>query len=140
MPELKVVGQVADPTELQLEPVVVPVAAYTIETKEEVIEKFPFKPVLPPGTAALLERMGGQTVGVNPTLVILNDLIMPDAAERWHEFLNRGDLGIEAETLAELIKALLEYYGERPTRLSSGSSRTGKRSGRTSRAGQSSQG
>jgi hypothetical protein len=135
-PELAVVGKVDDPDELDLDPVVVPVCAYKIETREEVIEKFPFRPVMPPGTVAYLERIGGQTAGVNVAVAVLNDCVIADARERWDEFLGRDDLAIEATTLADLFKALVEHYGERPTKRSTGSSRTGTRSGRTSRAAQ----
>lgn len=142
MPELSVVGRVSDPDALDLEPVVVPVCAYKQgkDGPEEVVERFPFRPAMPPGVVALLERLGGQTIGVNQALIVLNSLVVDDASERWTEFLENPELSIDAEVLAELTKTLVEHYGGRPTRRSSGSSRTGGRSGRTSKAARPSQG
>ena len=44
--ELPIIGQVENPEDLDLDPVVVPLAAYTLDRKE-VIERFPFKPTMP---------------------------------------------------------------------------------------------
>jgi hypothetical protein len=132
VPELQVVGRVPNPEQIETDPIILPVCAYTID-REEVIERFPFRPMLPLGVAALLERLGGSEVAVNTVIVLLHDCLMADAVERWERFLDRDDLLIDAATLAEGWKALLECYAARPTLLPSGSSRTGKRSGRTSK-------
>lgn len=139
MPELKVVGRIADPDKLDTEPIVLPVCGYTLD-KEEVIEKFPFRPLMPLGIAALCERLANQEMAFNTVLVCLRDCLVPDALERWEAFVNRDDLMIDAETIATGWKQILEAYGRRPTLRSSGSSRTGRRSARTSKAAASSKG
>lgn len=140
MPELGLVGQIDNP---DVEPVTVPIAAYMIKTGKEVIERFSFKPTIPPGVLALIERLGGRlsldgnggAEGVmNPALVALQDCLMADSRERWHEWIGRDDLVIEADTVANVLKALMEYYAERPTRSRSASSGTGPRAKRTSKA------
>lgn len=148
MPKLDIVGRV-DPESLDLDPVVIPVAAYRIDTREEVVEEFAFKPTMPTGVLALIERLGGRLTidptggpegALNPVLVALSDCLMPEDRERWTEFLESDDLHIQAETIGEVFKALMEHYGRRPTRRSSGSSRTGKRGGQTSKAPAASEG
>lgn len=142
MPTLDVVGQQENP---EVEPVVVPVAAYTIKTGKEVIERFAFRPTMPPGVLAFIERMGGRlqldasNIGegvVNSTLAALQDCLMGDERERWHEWIGRDDLVIEATTIVELFKALFEEYAERPTRPRSSSGGTGSRAKPTSKAAQ----
>lgn len=133
MPELKVVGKITDPDKIDTDPIILPVCGYTL-AHEEVIEKFPFRPLMPLGVAALCERLANQDMAFNTVLLCLHDCLIPDAVERWEAFLNRDDLLVDAETVASGWKALLEAYGRRPTLLSSGSPRTGRRSGRTSKA------
>lgn len=132
MPELDVVGRVPNPEKLDTEPIILPVCGYTLD-HEEVIERFPFRPIMPLGVAAALERLANEVLPVNTVLVCLRDCLVADAVERWEAFLDRDDLLVDAETITLGWKALLEAYGRRPTLLSSGSSRTGRRSGRTSK-------
>ncbi|HXT91160.1 MAG TPA: hypothetical protein VN714_18060 [Trebonia sp.] len=133
MPELEIVGRVENPETIEVDPIILPVCAYTLE-REEVIERFPFKPIMPLGIAALMERVAGQEIPVNTVLVCLRDCLIADAVERWETFLGREDLLIDAETISRGWAALLGAYGRRPTLRSPGSSRTGRRSGRTSKA------
>lgn len=134
MPKLAVIGHQKTPE--PIEPVVIPVAAYTAsEPITEVIEEFQFKGFLPPMVQRFLERAGASDLGIDGTLRCLNDLLVTqEERDRWIDFYQRDDLTLDAMDIAEMFKVLLEYYGKRPTRRSSGSSRTGGRSARTSKA------
>jgi len=133
MPELAIVGRVENPETIEVDPIILPVCAYTLD-REEVIERFPFRPIMPLGVAALMERVAGQHIAVNTVLACLHDCLVADAVERWEAFLGRDDLLIDAETISKGWASLLEAYGRRPTLRSPKSSRTGRRSGRTSKA------
>jgi hypothetical protein len=138
MPELPVIGQIKDPDELDLEPIIVPLAAYKQEKGKTVEEigRFPFKPMMPAGARALMESSLGQNgeIPYSTALVILNRCIVSDSVERWGEFLDRDDLSIEQDALGSVLSALYEVYSGRPTRRPSGSDGTGQRRARTSRA------
>lgn len=134
--ELPIIGQVENPEDLDLEPVVVPLAAYTLD-REEVIERFPFKPTMPAGALSAFIRNAGPNgeLPINVTLACLERCLIADAVERWQTFLDRDDLVIETNTLGQVFNALVEHYGARPTRPRSGSPSTGSPAKRTSRAG-----
>lgn len=129
------IGRAPDPDELDLDPIIVPLVAYR-EDKTEVVEEFPFRPVMPPGAQAALIRNAGPNgeLPANIVQAVLDRCLDPDARERWHEFLDREDLIILQETLGDVLNALYEAYTRRPTRQRSGSGGAGPRAGQTSKA------
>jgi hypothetical protein len=139
MPELAPIGTVRDPD--QFEPIVVPVVAQNIRTGKEIVEKFTFRPIITMGVQNQLEQHAttGRDMTLVTTVACLKTLIMDEKEQsRWTEFVDRQDLALDAQTITDVFIALVEHYGERPTRPSSASSSSGGRSGRTSKAARSS--
>lgn len=134
MPELRVIGQVENPEELDFEPLVVPLAGYTVD-HEEVIERFRFRPVRPAGAALNVMRSTDAqgNVGLGPVVGYLDKCLLEEDAERWQAFLDRDDLMIEQDVLFELYREVSAWYAGRPTRRPSDSSGGGKVTPQTSR-------
>jgi len=124
--ELEPVGRVAEPDKLDMEPIVVPIVGYSID-REEVIEKFRFRPVQPAGAALDVLRAtdahGNAPLG--PVMRYLERCLLSDEQERWREFLDRDDVFIEQTVLVDLYQRITEAYAERPTLPSSVSANGG---------------
>ena|SRR6202035_2212663 len=138
--ELPVIGQVEKPEELDLEPIVVPLAGYKVVKGKvvEEIERFPFKPMMPSGARALMDRSlgAGGEIGYSVVVILLDRCLIEDAKERWAAFLDREDLNVEQGALGQVMTALYEVYSGRPTRRRSASDGTGPRRARTSKGAQ----
>jgi hypothetical protein len=134
--ETEIVGRVQDPQAQAFDPIVVPVAAYSIEGKE-VIERFQFRPVMPAG-AVIRAFRSIQPNGVLATAPILDfltkSLLNESERERFLEFLDRDDLMIEADLITAVYETVTEVWSARPTRLRSVSASGGSPARRTSRA------
>ncbi|MGP0048501.1 MAG: hypothetical protein ACLPZR_06565 [Solirubrobacteraceae bacterium] len=136
--ETEIVGRVADPETRKLEPITVPIAAYTIDG-EEVVERFEFRPVMPAG--AMLRAF--QAISPNGVLssgpigeLLERSLLNEDERARFRAFLDRDDLQIPAELLVDIYRTVTAAWSGRPTPRRSGSAPGGSQTKRTSRAGQ----
>src|SRR3954453_14773074 len=121
--ELKPIGRVKDIDELILEPIIIPVIGYTMD-KEEVEERFVFRPVQPAGAAMDVLRLTlpNGNVPINTVMHYLDSCLLDEEQlQRWNEFLERSDVMIEQNVLVEIYKALTEAYAARPTLQWSGS-------------------
>jgi hypothetical protein len=124
--KLEPIGRVENPEDLDVEPIVIPVVAYTTERKE-IVEEIASRPYLPTGAAfAMLRTTDGTS---DPTLVMkyLDKCVLPTSTAQWRAFLDRDDIFIEMSTLTDVYKALIEVYGARPT-MRRASSTTGRTS------------
>lgn len=136
--ELPVVGRVENPDDLDLDPIVVPIAGYTIKDKKEVVTKIKFRPVLPLSSALDVIRQTQSNGNVPGPAIMeyLDSCITDEDAEKWAELLARRDLAIQMDTLIEVYRQLTEFYsGERPTPASSDSPGGRSQTGTTSKAG-----
>lgn len=133
----EIVGRVADTDVQEYEPIVVPVAARTLDGVE-VIEEFAFRPVMPAGAMlrAFESIQPNGVLGNAPVMKFLQKALMPDDREPFMEFMDRDDLMIEAQLIVDVYTAVTEVWSGRPTRPSSASASGGSQTKRTSRAGQ----
>lgn len=131
--ETEIVGREKQPE--ALEPITVPVAAYTLGG-EEVVERFRFRPVMPAGAIirAFRQIQPDGALATGPVLEFLEKSMMPEDRDRFQEFLDRDDLMIEAELISDIYRTVNEVWSARPTRPQSGSRSTGSAAKRTSRA------
>ena len=134
--ETEIVGRVENPQERSTDPIVVPVAAYTLEGKE-VVEKFRFRPVMPAGAVIRAFRaiQPNGVLATGPILDFLQKSLLADDRERFLEFLDRDDLMIEAQLISQIYETVTEVWSGRPTRRPSASASGGSPTKRTSRAG-----
>lgn len=134
--ELEPIGRIDDVDDLDLDPIVVPIVGYTMD-REEVIEKFKFKPMAPAGATLgiLRSTQSNGTIPIGPVMLWLDKCLLDEAElERWTEHLNNDQVMIESTVLVDTYRALTEAYTARPTRPPSGSPSGGPRTRRTSPA------
>lgn len=113
---LETVGRVANPEALDLEPIVVPVAAYTADHRE-VVQEFSFRAMPPAGPQLdVLRMMDAQgEVPAGAVVRFLDACLLPEDAARWKKYLDDPALYIQQSALVELYRALMELYSARPT-------------------------
>jgi hypothetical protein len=135
MPRLEPIGRVADPDDLDLEPVEIELIGYTSD-KEEVSYLCQFRPVQPTGAAVELMRQINPDgdVPVSVVLAYLDAAVLDGTQEEWSEFINRPDIFIEQTALLSLYETIIEFYAARPTRQRSGSHNGRVTTAKTSRA------
>lgn len=133
--ELEPVGRVENPQELDLDPIIVPIVGYTLQ-REEVIERFSFRPVIPWEQFLDLAdaQMTGGGVQAGVLRRFLQDCLLAEDRDRWHEFTRRDDVIVDPSTWAAAYQALMEVYEARPTMPRSASTGGGGKTKRTSRA------
>lgn len=133
--EIPIVGKVEAPESRELDPLIVPVAAYTA-TGKEVIERFAFRPTIPLGAVmrAFEQIQPNGALGNGPILKFLQKCLLPDDRERFLEFLDRDDLEIEAQLIVDIYTAVMEFWAARPTLPRSASASGTPQQKRTSRA------
>lgn len=112
--------QQADPK--LLEPIVVPIAGFKLDG-ERVVTDITFRPVVPLGYALdMAEQISAAgEVPVATAIAYMNDCVMPESREAWHQLLNSPEVMVDQQTLVDCFTAVTEAYGERPTLRSSDS-------------------
>lgn len=113
---LPAIGRVEDVSELNVDPIEVPLVAYTSD-REEVEEVFRFRPAQPAG-ATLDVLMATGADGKLPTQMIfrfLDECLVEEDRVKWRVFLDRPDLIIEQSVLAQVYRGIMEVYAARPT-------------------------
>jgi hypothetical protein len=115
--ELSPIGQFADPAELDVEPIVIPIVGYTVEGRKEVITRIRFVPAVPLGAALALNRAARSNGNVPHPAVIawLDDCVLDSEREAWNELLHSSAILVETETLVAVYQQLAEVYAARPT-------------------------
>ena len=113
---LQEIGRVADPRSLNLEPIVVPVVAYTRDYQAREIE-LEFHPMAP--TQAALEMIGSTDekgdVTISVAFSYLQRCMLPESLERWQKFLADPDLEVPPQTVVGVYQGVCEVYAGRPT-------------------------
>jgi hypothetical protein len=137
--ELKPVGKVANPAELDLAPVVVPIVGHNAKG-EEVTTKIRFQRRIPAGVVLDMLEAGTDPDEVFASgaeaVKFLNQAVFGDDEQKWHDLIHSKTVFIEYATIGELFKALMEQvYTSRPTKRPSNSSSGGPRTRTTSRRG-----
>lgn len=133
--KLPVIGRVAVVEDLDLDPIEVPVVAYTIDRKE-VEETFRFRPMQPAGATLDILKATGPN-GEAPTALVmqfLDECLLEEDRDSWELFLHRPDLMIEQSVLAQIYRGISEVYANRPTPAWSESDGGGSVAGPTSPA------
>jgi hypothetical protein len=131
-----VFGEVENPDDLNLDPIVVEVVGYTIDHKRE-SEVFRFRPMAPTWLSMDLARKHSASGQVNEADAgdFLDHCMLEEDRPKWIAFLSRDDLMIEMTTILKVYNAISEVYVARPTTAPSASSGGRARTTRTSRAG-----
>jgi hypothetical protein len=126
MPQLEPIGRM-DPQELEetdFEPLLVPLVGYTAD-KQEIMETFRFKAVLPGGPAFKAQRLidmltpnaqGQISIPMGIYMEFLERAMLPGEAERFTTFIERPDLEIPARTLGAMYEGVMAYYAANPIR------------------------
>ena len=114
--QLDPIGRLADPNEIDLEPITVPIIGYTLD-REEVETLIDFVPSVPLSAALALNRQTRPNGNVLHPAIIewLDACVSAESHDRWLEMLGSKDIMIETETLVEVYRQLAERYAARPT-------------------------
>jgi hypothetical protein len=121
---------------IDIDPITIPVVAWSLTTGKKAIEKFEFRPTLPYGASfALYDSVDGKG-DPRPGRVVnyICKCLMPADLERWKAFLDSDELMVEQDTISTVFTTLTEIYSARPTLPRSSSSPTGKPTKATSPA------
>jgi hypothetical protein len=115
--ELEPIGRFADPDELDVDPITVPIVGYTVEGRKEIITRIKFVPAVPLGAALALNRAARSNGNVPHPAVIawLDDCVLDSEREAWNELLHSSAILVETETLVAVYQQLAEVYAARPT-------------------------
>jgi hypothetical protein len=130
-----VIGRIADPAQLDLDPLELVLVGYTLE-REEVSQPLRFRPVIPAGAQLEVIRhtLPNGNVPAPQVIAFVEECVLAEDLDAFREFLHRPDVMIASETVIELYRTLTEFYAARPTRQRSASASGGQRARRTSRA------
>jgi hypothetical protein len=117
--ELAAIGRVANPDELDLSPIVVPVVGYT-QDKKEVVFKVQFRKEAIQGmtfdiaaSATIDPETQKPTVPNDLALAFLQAHIVND--KEWQKFLRRPDVYIHTDTIVALYETIMGEYAGHPT-------------------------